>query len=122
MQDFEMENEFVIYPLALRMKALGFNEPCLGSYYSDSEENFKEGAFDYRRQFNIEYSVYSKNTYYILAPTWQSAFKWLIPQINDKYKVSFREKGWFIYNLEDGEFQGVEALEKLIEIVEQKQR
>jgi hypothetical protein len=122
MQDFEMENEFVIYPLALRMKALGFNEPCLGSYYSDSEENFKEGAFDYRRQLNIEYSIYSENTYYILAPTWQSAFSWAIRQINDAYKVSFREKGWFIYNLEDGEFQGVEALEKLIEIVERKQR
>jgi hypothetical protein len=39
-----MEKEFVPYGLALRMKVIGFDEPCLGSYYSYSEENFKEGS------------------------------------------------------------------------------
>jgi hypothetical protein len=70
-----MEKEFVPYELALRMKQLGFNEPCFGYYFNHSEENFKEGKFDYRGELNIEYSIYKENTYYILAPTFSQAFR-----------------------------------------------
>jgi hypothetical protein len=79
-----MEKEFVPYELALRMKALGFDEPCLGSYYNYSEENFKEGKFDYRGELNIEYSIYNENTYYILAPLFQQSFRWF----REKYRLS----------------------------------
>ena len=34
----KIEDEFVTYPLALRMKALGFDEPCFG-YYETQDEN-----------------------------------------------------------------------------------
>jgi hypothetical protein len=128
-----MEKEFVTYELALRMKALGFNEPCLGSYYSDSEENFKEGAFDYRRQLNIEYSIYSENTYYILAPTWQQAFRWFRQEHNLKFHI--REDVWNNWcslkmirhddYISIGEYKTYEeselaCLKKLIEIIESK--
>ena len=105
-------SEFVIYPLAIRMKALGFDEPCFGCYLEIDEF------------LNIEFTK-NQNCFHgqiASAPTWQSAFAWLIPQINDEYKVSFRKEGWFIYNLEDGEFKGSEALEKLIEIIERKSK
>jgi len=36
------EKEFVPYPLALKMKALGFDEPCFGCYTKD-----KELSYDY---------------------------------------------------------------------------
>jgi hypothetical protein len=138
-----MEKEFVTYELALRMKALGFNEPCLGSYYSDSEENFKEGAFDYRRQLNIEYSIYSENTYYILAPTYSQAFKWFREEhylISSIYQLSVNVKtglssfeymidklnnlglSQFIEDFPYNTYEEAElaCLEKLIEIVESK--
>jgi hypothetical protein len=116
-------NEFVIYPLALRMKALGFNEPCFGVFgYNDTNDKFfliSELDEGYLTPKDLINSNIGDD---VSAPTWQSAFAWLIPQINDEYKVSFRKEGWFIYNLEDGEFQGSEALKKLIEIVEKKQK
>jgi hypothetical protein len=34
-----MKNEFIPYELAVKLKALGFNEPCLGFY--DCERDFK---------------------------------------------------------------------------------
>ena len=118
----KIESEFVTYPLSLRMKVLGYDEPCLGSYYNDSEENLKEGAFDYRRQLNIEYSIYIENTYYILSPTFQSAFSWLIPQIDGEFKVCLDEEGWYIYNLKNEIFRGDEAVDKLITIVENSRK
>ena len=120
-------NEFVIYPLSLRMKALGFNEPCFAIFtnkYKYGETHPKAiGQHEGSSMIGDKNSDFkSQSFWYVTAPTWQSAFAWLIPQINDEYKVSFRKEGWFIYNLEDGEFKGSEALEKLIEIVEKKQK
>jgi hypothetical protein len=79
-----MNKEFVPYELALKMRHLGFDEPCLGSYYNYSEENFKEDKFDYRGELNIEYSIYNENTYYILAPLFQQSFRWF----REKYRLS----------------------------------
>jgi hypothetical protein len=79
-----MEKEFIPYELALKMRHLGFDEPCLGSYYNYSEENFKEDKFDYRGELNIEYSIYNENTYYILAPLFQQSFRWF----REKYRLS----------------------------------
>jgi hypothetical protein len=79
-----MNKEFVPYELALKMRHLGFDESCLGSYYNYSEENFKEDKFDYRGELNIEYSIYNENTYYILAPLFQQSFRWF----REKYRLS----------------------------------
>ena len=80
----EIKKEFVPYELALRLKELGYDEPCMGSYYNYSEENFKEDKFDYRGELNIEYSIYNENTYYILAPLFQQSFRWF----REKYRLS----------------------------------
>ena len=79
-----MEREFVPYELALRMKQLGFDEECFGSYYLYKDENYQEGKFDYRGELNIEYSIYKENTYYILAPTFSQVFKFF----RDNYSLS----------------------------------
>lgn len=61
-----MENEFVTYPLALRLKSLGFDELCI-AYWDD------EKVFD----LNNEYLKGSQmDSTWLTAPTWQSAFKW----------------------------------------------
>ena len=131
-----MEKEFVPYEQALKLKELGFDEPCLGSYYSYLEENFKEGKFYYRGELNIEYSIYSENTYYILAPTWQSAFRWFREKYNLESSVdidnSYRIFGGIwdvngykdcVYDIDSGAYNSheeseLDCLKKLIEIVE----
>jgi hypothetical protein len=107
-----MEKEFVPYELALRMKKLGFDEPCFGYY--DVDEGYSIGyAFCYsdrELQPEIGYS----------APLFQQAFRWLLPQIDGEFKVCLGENGWYVYNLENQVFEGDVALEKLIQIVEQR--
>ena len=139
-----MQKEFVPYNIAVRLKELGFNEECFGSYYLNKDENYQEGKFDYRGELNIEYSIYKENTYYILAPIYQQAFRWfrekynLYPSINiyhdlwmclikstvrsetevSGYIVDTMNKGYPTFKTYDD--AQLECLNKLIEIVESK--
>jgi len=70
-----MKKEFVPYELALELKKLGFDEPCLGAYYQ------KE-----LRIVHLE-SKPTQLDYIILAPLYQQAFRW------------FREKFGFYYTI-----------------------
>lgn len=132
-----MEREFVPYELALRMKQLGFDEECFGSYYLYKDENYQEGKFDYRGELNIEYSIYKENTYYILAPTFSQVFKFfrdnyrlsvLIHDCLDDYIGEIVE--WTLTDdkiihevpnrIETYEETELKCLEKLIELIESK--
>ena len=66
-----MEKEFVPYELAVKLKSLGFNEPCFG-YYKDmkGEKVLLYDTMDFDGECN--------------APLYQQAFRW------------FREKGFLI--------------------------
>lgn len=68
-----MEEQFVSYELAVKLKELGFDEECF-AYYLPT---------DTRLIIDYSFQVYEKG-FGILAPLWQQAFDW------------FREK----YNLE----------------------
>jgi hypothetical protein len=124
-----MEKEFVIYPLALKMKQLGFDEPCLACYYNAGEK--------------LDIDEYVRHGQYtVLAPLFQQAFRWfrenynLFCEINiDKtmepkfaYTIMEYESAQFFegfnedilseylyYKHEEAELA---CLEKLIEIVE----
>jgi hypothetical protein len=128
-----MENEFITYELALRMKQLGFDEPCMGVYYGDED--------DIQFVLNVRETQYYAQKGYkngILASTWQSAFRWfrekyglegVIQQAEDyiwyKWEISqYNENGkkyvydWYEYKTyEEAELA---CFEKLIEIVEQE--
>ena len=118
-----MQKEFVEYELALRLKELGFNEPCFGMYCEDRFHLLYPNSYK-----DIPDNVYRE----VDAPLYQQAFRW------------FREKGFLIdftshdkdthdfyikwsegksilsdtYNTyEEAE---LECLKKLIEIVESK--
>ncbi len=127
-----MEKEFVPYELALKMKQLGFDEPCFGYWYTEQEEykkidiqlatiDFLEGEEDY-----------------ILAPTWQQAFRWFREKYKIHHRVDIQDLSENLYDYEilevlDGfndtytgsSFKSYEeaqtaCLANLIEIVEQK--
>jgi hypothetical protein len=104
-----MEKEFVPYELALKMKELGFDEPCL-AYYSILEihrtgehnlhytqrgkEILRENDWSwvyrnfpkFRKYLKAEHCYkYSTNSSKLIAsaPTWQSAFRWF----REKYQI-----------------------------------
>ena len=133
-----MEKEFVSYEIALKLKELGFDEPCF-TYYHNINGNIRTG---------IVISIHNAWTYAgtkkletTLAPLYQQVFRWfrekkLIDlivssyqsrddgdtyyyyQITNNYGIEetrhFKE-GFFTY--EKAELAG---LQKMIEIIEKK--
>jgi hypothetical protein len=109
-----MEKEFVPYELALKMKALGFDEPCFGHY------NNGELVYSSHTNNNMQRFRYS-------APLYQQAFRWF----REKYDLNYvivKAESWFYtiieYDAQEGfntyEEAELACLENLIEIVESK--
>jgi hypothetical protein len=125
-----MEKEFVNYDLSLRMKTLGFNEPCFAYYNIDPY--LKSPAFNLVKPFDHEWCL--------PAPLFQQAFRWFRDKYNLdsclKPEIISGKKSYDFYiwidNNEDLEFGVTKistyeeaeliCLEKLIEIVEQKEK
>jgi hypothetical protein len=135
-----MEKEFVPYELALRMKQLGFDEPCIAWYVSKS--------------YGLEYGKVIKPDLIkeaVLAPTFSQAFRWFREKyglyswiqlhngyINDSFypelpiifSIMDRKTGNkyyerdiphnYLYKI--NEEAELACLEKLLEIVEQKEK
>jgi hypothetical protein len=90
-----MEKEFVPYDKALRMKALGFDEPCFGKYLSSIQSDWKEFELILEMGMNEEFED-NRNIYLLeqacSAPTFSQAFRWF----REKYLIN----SWII-NAED---------------------
>lgn len=140
-----MEKEFIPYPIALRMKQLGFdNVPCLAVWYNVPELDDYE-FFDFSNHFSHQHyeTQYYANKGFkdaVLAPTWYSAFAWFRERYNLHSRVN-HQNGFYWCEIESYNYPRVTAwnssqdsreeyntykeaelacLEKLIEIVEQK--
>jgi hypothetical protein len=59
-----MTKEFVPYELAVRLKALGFEESCFGGFYDNGDLHIREVDFQ------------SPLEGFCLAPTFSQAFRW----------------------------------------------
>jgi len=71
-----IESNFVPYQIALDMKSIGFDEPCLGYYWIHDKElvlNLNTPFQGYHKGFNGSIS----------APTFSQCFRWFI----DKYDL-----------------------------------
>ena len=143
----KMKREFVPYELALKVKVLGFDEPCFAMWTQGWSE-FEWGGSMLPRIFSSKFRLndtqsceaYANNTdvaFGIAAPTFSQCFKWF----RDNYRLSV-----LIYDCLDGyigeivewtltddkiihevpnrietyEETELACLEKLIEIVESK--
>ena len=123
-----MEREFVPYELAMKLKALGFNESCF-SYYSNSELVFNTHTNNEMQKFRYS------------APTFSQAFRWFrdffnieitpvsVVQGDSKwYNISYilpdKDNRYDITNsyekYDSHEEAELACLNKLIEIVESK--
>ena len=125
-----MEKEFVPYPLALRMKQLGFDEPCVAHWFN----NVGIGIEFRLEPLNEAIAKTNISVYYELAPLFQQAFRWFREKFNLESHI---KKDWengiclgyeSIIECEDGiidcgthniyEEAELACLEKLCEIVE----
>jgi hypothetical protein len=149
-----MEKEFVTYELALKLKQLGFDEPCFGKWLSSLQSNWKDYELILEMGMNEEFED-NRNVYLLQeacsAPTYSQAFRWfrekyslfssILPfqDIEDDIRLCYY---YCVINLDeckdedilcnesslgasDINFSSLEdaelaCLEKLIEIVEQK--
>ena len=125
-----LEKEFVPYNPALRLKALGFNEPCLAVF--NQEENLYICHSD---SFELEDTFYSQQAieeigYKCLAPTFSQCFRWFrekgydvkVQKESDGLYFGFYWTGaaWIIVGNGSHEEAELDCLIKLIEIVESK--
>jgi hypothetical protein len=79
-----MKKEFVSYEIALELKELGFDEPCLFAYYGKSDiSNFKES--DHVLCGDRHNTSFQKDGR-VSAPLHQQAFRWF----REKYGVYAR--------------------------------
>jgi len=84
-----MEREFVPYMLAVKLKELGFDEPCFG-YYHVCDGYTKGYAFCY---FNEPERYESDSA--VLAPTFSQTFRLLIGYMNNyqlELKIHIQKK------------------------------
>jgi hypothetical protein len=141
-----MEKEFVPYELALRMKALGFDEPCFGIFMKEKLCNYASplgiANSDSITALTTSYSdlIPQAQKDWVVAPLYQQAFRWF----REKYGLWFRPD--YYDEMKEYNFQGsihklgkysaisdignhktpedaeLACLEKLIEIVEEKEK
>ena len=79
----KMNEQFVTYDIALKLKELCFNEECLGFYHGRTfnEERFKRYLYE--------------NT--ISAPLWQQVIDWFRKSWKIHIEISHHENGWGSY-------------------------
>ena len=121
-----MTKEFVLFELAVKLKQIGFDEPCL-DFYDDNQELFYN--HENKEKIHIGDSV--------KAPTFSQAFRWFREKY-DLYHNIDKHGYWFFeikkdegygdltvvdccFDFESYEEAELACLDKLIEIVESKQ-
>jgi hypothetical protein len=112
-----MEKEFVPYELALRMKALGFDEKCIMHWWKGKLSYYQMGDF---------------SPTHTSAPLYQQAFRWFREKHDLGHMINGIGHESFIMNIagvlhifnafEFNTYEEAElaCLEKLLEIVESK--
>jgi hypothetical protein len=134
-----MKNEFVPYGLALKLKQLGFDEPCFGIWKDGKliSVGGHWGAGITHSMFGFEGDRFAPDEY--RAPTFSQAFRWFREKYHiigePKYKGGLTTKtSWYDYIIysnidweEDNkqyktyEESELACLKKLIEIVTKQQ-
>ena len=124
--------DFTLYPEALGLKEIGFDEPCFGRYNNNDDYLLIAHTEKY-----IISNVVDRSEFFILAPLYSQAFRWF----RDNYNLLcyIRKIGssyWYNIDAEDGstldnEFEGrfdtyEEAehacLRKLIKIIKESKK
>jgi hypothetical protein len=103
-----MSNEFVSYEIALKLKELGFDEPCFTYYYELTSNLRTHLGVDINNAWT--YSG-NKKLGFTLAPLYQQVFRWFREQFNWQSSIEATNDqhshqlgyNYFIWNNKTGE-------------------
>jgi hypothetical protein len=102
-----MEKEFVPYDLAVKLKELGFDEPCLGFYDGKGSTQL---YFNHKRDASGDFIpfVKSERLTWFGTPTFSQAFRWF----REKYELL----SWVFtpFGVSNGYFHEIVNLSKVI--------
>jgi hypothetical protein len=131
-----MEKEFVSYNIAVRLKELGFNEPCFGRWWFRADmHKLNEEELEIIRS-----NYFELPEHYILAPTFSQAFRWFREKHNIDGLLHKTAEGSYYFWITECEYENynhykyynqmvyfntyeeaeLACLENLIELVESK--
>ena len=100
-----MEKEFVPYDLAVKLKALGFDEPCLDYFANSNPQNswtISYNSDDLHRPFES-----------VARPTFSQAFRWFREKHNLRGFIGFRPNTkQFDYHIYDMSLSGKEYVKQ----------
>ena len=102
-----MKNEFVPYELAVKLKALGFDEPCFGCY--DDKAVFGLTVMSIKQY----YTNSKEDTWNCAAPLYQQAFRFFREKYNLRGFIGFRPNvKQFDYHIYDMSLSGMEYVKQ----------
>jgi|688.fasta_scaffold87097_5 hypothetical protein len=128
-----MEKEFVPYEIALELKKLGFDKPCLAKYITS--DLVVKGCY---KDSHILHALFEENEIceaHILVPTFSQAFRWFrekydlhhvihnftsLKGTDEEYLAEVGKADDTFSSCRTYEEAELECLKKLIEIVKQK--
>ena len=132
-----MEKEFIPYEQALKLKELGFDNPCFATYEKLNDDILIQDATRPFVNTNSFLSPLEDQEGYVeqcTAPLYQQVFRWFrenhnldhfvqhhIDGLNQTYFSMARESTWIVTNHETYEEAELACLNKLIEIVKNKE-
>jgi hypothetical protein len=85
-----MKTEFVSYELALKMKQLGFDEPCMAAFEDNGKLFIYWNDLASKDELFCSQKACEKLDYECLVPTWQQAFRWFRENHNLRGFIGFR--------------------------------
>jgi hypothetical protein len=131
--------DFILYPEALELKQLGFDEPCFGKWLSSLQSNWKDYELILEMGMNEEFED-NRNVYLLQgacsAPTYSQAFRWF----REKYGLynyvttyDSTDFEWYIYDKDQNDWEDdttqntyeqaeLACLQHLIKIVKEQQK
>ena len=123
-----MEKEFIPYELALELKELGFDEPCLGAYgaWGFMSSNDVNSLSDEVTQEDLDNQGYNEEDGVCLAPLYQQAFRWFREKYQLHFSIMVQHGGtWYFERFSTKGFKTYEeaelaCLKHLIKIINEK--
>ena len=82
-----MQKQFVTYEIALKLKELGFDEPCLGRFVGENTFILDSGELSQKQ---------NTTTYAPLSPLWQQVIDWFREKHNIHISIPNYYDGWSI--------------------------
>lgn len=122
-----MTREFVSYEIALALKELGFNEPCMAIYYSKD----KSFSWHHHKDHTNDEPALDSGEFNISAPTYSAAFRWFREKHGMHHTIQYDGKEYIAYThnyhkttkykFDTYEEAELACLDKLIEIIKNEQ-